>query len=118
MRSGENNFNWKGSRKFKRGSKGGHVLAYAPNHPFARKNFVAEHRLVMEKEIGRFLLPTEVVHHIDCNPSNNNPSNLYLEKSHTDHNLTHASLNSCVAGLMKLGALKFDKTLGRYFVDK
>lgn len=116
MRSGENNFNWKGGKKFKRGSKGGHVLIYAPNHPNARKNFIAEHRLVMEKHIGRLLLEHEVVHHIDCDPSNNALSNLYLESGHTDHNITHASLNKCVARLMQMGALKFNKENGLYYV--
>jgi hypothetical protein len=37
-----------------------------------------EHRLNMEKKIGRSLLPSEHVHHIDGNPKNNNPENLMI----------------------------------------
>ena len=34
------------------------------------------HRKVAEKILGRKLLPNEIVHHIDKNPTNNNPLNL------------------------------------------
>lgn len=37
---------------------------------------VREHRLVMEKYLGRYLLPEEEVHHKDENPSNNLITNL------------------------------------------
>lgn len=35
-----------------------------------------EHRLLMERELGRPLLPNEVIHHIDHNKRNNQLSNL------------------------------------------
>ena len=47
---------------------------------------VDEHRLVMENHIGRKLFPTEVVHHIDRDKSNNKINNLMLfptKKAHT-----------------------------------
>jgi hypothetical protein len=37
-----------------------------------------QHRLVMEKKIGRKLKTNEIVHHIDNNKHNNNPKNLQL----------------------------------------
>lgn len=40
--------------------------------------FVKEHRLVMEQKLGRPLLPTETVHHIDGVHQNNDESNLQL----------------------------------------
>lgn len=45
------------------------------------------HRQVIEKMIGRRLLPTEVVHHIDGDQNNYNPSNLQLttKSKHTAH---------------------------------
>ena len=49
-----------------------------PNSQGNYKKFFGdfEHRLVAKAIVGRELLPDEVVHHIDGNPKNNNPSNL------------------------------------------
>jgi len=53
---------------------------------------VEEHILVMEKHIGRFLLKTEVVHHIDRNKQNNDISNLQL-LTQSEHSKIHAKEN-------------------------
>ena len=47
--------------------------------------YVLEHRLVVAIAIGRPLTRQEAVHHIDHNPSNNDPSNLMLFASNKDH---------------------------------
>ena len=52
----------------------------------ARKDgYIMEHRLVMAQCVGRLLSRTEAVHHIDSNPSNNDPNNLMLFRSNGAH---------------------------------
>lgn len=74
--SGSRNPNWKGGKITR---KKGYIQIYMPNHPYCDKlGYVYEHRLVMEKHIGRYLKKDEVVHHIDFNKHNNNISNLII----------------------------------------
>lgn len=46
-------------------------------------------RILMEEMIGRPLMPKEVVHHIDENPSNDSTDNLQLFDSRAEHNRHH-----------------------------
>jgi len=48
----------------------------------------ALHRVVAEQSLGRPLQPDEIVHHIDGDPLNNNPSNLAVV-SRQEHFLLH-----------------------------
>lgn len=69
-------------------SSNGYVCVYAPQHPYAtKKGYVYEHRLIMEKNIGRYLLPSEDVHHKDRNRLNNKIDNLLLLSRHEHHRL-------------------------------
>lgn len=48
------------------------------------------HRIIAEEILGRPLKKGEVVHHIDGNKKNNNPSNLMIFKSQSEHAKWHA----------------------------
>ena len=70
----------------------GYVLITAPpDHPYARERphrdgkIIFEHRLVLEKKLGRLLLPGEVVDHFDGLTLHNDPSNLRLFHQNKDH---------------------------------
>lgn len=59
---------------------------YCPDHPAAQADGrVYEHRLIMEKKLGRYLKEGEEVHHIDHNIKNNHPDNLMLFTNHSEH---------------------------------
>ena len=54
--------------------------------PMARKDgYVMEHRLIVAQHLGRCLKRSEVVHHNDHNPQNNDPRNLLLSASNAAH---------------------------------
>ena len=77
--------NWKGGRKKERG----YVLLYRPEHPHAVRGYVREHRLVMEKKLGRYLEKSELVHHLDHIKDDNREENLMLMGSKSVHGKLH-----------------------------
>jgi hypothetical protein len=86
---GKKNPRWSGG---KRTNTQGYVVIRMPEHPLSdASGYVREHRLVMEKSIGRLLTPQEQVHHLNGIKTDNRIENLVLCKSDKEHkNLFHS----------------------------
>ena len=76
----------------------GYILLYKPNHPHLTDNrgYVFEHRLIMEKHLGRYLKPEEVVHHINEIRDNNQIENLMLFKNIGYHWSYHRKIKKLI----------------------
>jgi len=82
LQSGSKHPLWKGGRII----HAGYILIHNPSHPFANTlGYVREHRLVMEKHLGRYLKPEEVIHHINGIKNDNHIKNLSLFPNSYEH---------------------------------
>lgn len=80
---GENNPKWNDGKCT---HWSGYILIASPGHPYAEnRGYVREHRLVMEKHIGRYLLPKEDIHHLNEDKTDNRIENLVLFKNRSEH---------------------------------
>jgi len=75
------------SRRQWKGGKSIHFDGYRYIYQF-KKKYIREHRLVMEKHIGRKLSKKEVVHHINHNKLDNRIENLQI-MSFSEHTTYH-----------------------------
>lgn len=74
------------------------IIRLDKNDPFYNMTWVSgwvyEHRVVLARKIGRPLLPTESVHHINGDKKDNSESNLQL-RSGSHGPGVHLTCNSC-----------------------
>lgn len=85
-------------------------FTHSAGHKIVRINgrYFREHTLVAEKMLGRKLVKGELVHHIDCDKHNNDPSNLDV-MTPSQHSAAHQSVNGILRGLIQAGVVWFDR---------
>ena len=66
-----------------------------------------EHRIVVEKQIGRKLLKHEIVHHINKNRSDNREANLFQCESKSHHNKIESTYDDLCETLINKGIIAF-----------
>jgi endogenous inhibitor of DNA gyrase (YacG/DUF329 family) len=89
--SASNNPKWNGGKCVSRG----YIYLLRPDHPHRNNNgYVREHRLVMEEKLGRYLDPSEIVHHINGVVDDNRIENLKLYALRGKHIFYHAKVRS------------------------
>lgn len=85
-RTRETHPSWKGGVSL---SQEGYVLVLMRDHPHAGHNgYVKEHRLVMERHLGRLLERDEIVHHVNGDKTDNRLENLELMRQ-SEHVAEH-----------------------------
>jgi hypothetical protein len=97
-RFGEQASRWKGGRRY---TAKGYIQIYSMGHPYADSaGYVMEHRLIVEKQLGKYLEKEYDVHHIDGDNRNNDPSNL-LVLTRKEHARIHFDAVKEAAALKK-----------------
>lgn len=82
---------WKGGRRI---DSDGYVRVYAPDHFVIRRgSYHLEHRMIMERYLGRPLWPQECVHHKNHDRQDNRLENLEIVERST-HSKHHRELDA------------------------
>src|SRR3990167_6229052 len=112
---GKKNHRWKNGIRL----IGGYFYIYMPDHPHCTRHKVyLLHRLIMERHLGRYLSPKEVVDHINRIISDNRLENLRLFSSNSEHlriTLKGKRPKWSEKGIKTLSAFSFAKNLKHYY---
>ena len=86
--SGAANGNWNGGRIVD--PRGYALVRVGKDHHLSDiRGYAYEHRLVAEAKLGRRLLASEQIHHVDGDKGNNDPENLEVMESTLHHQIQH-----------------------------
>jgi hypothetical protein len=85
--------------KFK--DKRGYVRIDAEDHPRAYNGTVHEHIIIMEQYLGRPLPKGTIVHHRNCDRSDNRIENLLLLRNQDDHRCLHRAMDNGDTGIVQ-----------------
>ena len=78
----------------------GYKMIYSPNHPYKNtSDGILEHRVVVEKELKRFLKPSEIVHHKNGNKLDNRKENLMVASKRQHAQLHWSSITKKYASI-------------------
>ena len=100
---GEKHPLWKGGKS---NHSEGYIEILDRSHPFCNnKGYVLEHRLVMEKHLGRLLRRDELIHHINGNKRDNRLENLQL-MTRAEHQKHHQLIDMTGRYCSKCGSFK------------
>ena len=118
-KNGQRNPNFNGGRYI---DDKGYVRVLKSDHRYANKGYVYEHRLVVEKFLGRVLHPWETIHHINEIKLDNRPANLFLTTIPEHSSIHREGKKQSAERRKKTGALakerirKGNRTKGGKFV--
>jgi len=104
---GDQASNWRGGRT--EAGQGYWRVWVADDDPMVsmrtHHGYVLEHRLILARKLGRPLLRTETVHHIDGDKANNDPANLQLRHGRHGKNVVLCCLD---CGSRNIGPAEID----------
>ena len=104
--------------------KGGYAMMKRYDHPNKNnENLVSRARLIVEKQIGRYLVPFlngkgELIHHINMDKCEDKYENLLVCDGASIHQELHGTYNKLCKPFMDLGIIEFDAKEGYYVKEE